>query len=99
MENIANIIQGIFHSIGEFFSGVMSGIGGLFSGDYGLPDLYTAVARWVFIFLAVFILLKSFLSLLKSKNPSEVWAYLHLNTGENIPITHWEKCHRKVQKL
>ncbi len=90
MENIANIIQGIFHSIGEFFSGVMSGIGGLFSGDYGLPDLYTAVARWVFIFLAVFILLKSFLSLLKSKNPSEVWAYLHLNTGENIPITHWE---------
>lgn len=49
-----------------------------------------AVARWVFIFLAVLFLLKSFLSLLKSKNPSEVWAYLHLNTGENIPITHWE---------
>lgn len=24
------------------------------------------------------------------KNPSEVWAYLHLSTGENLPITHWE---------
>lgn len=90
MEKIGNIIQSIFHSIGNLFSAVLDNVGSLFSGDYGLPDLYTAIARWVFIFLAVFILLKSILSLLKSKNPSEVWAYLHLSTGENIPITHWE---------
>ena len=40
-----------------------------------LPDkegvLFTAVARWVFIFLAAYILIRCFLSLLFSKNPSE----------------------------
>lgn len=90
MEKISNIIQGIFHSAGDFFSGILDTATGLFSSGYGFEMVYTAVARWVFIVLAVFILLKSIISLLKSKNPSEVWAYLHLNTGENIPITHWE---------
>ena len=65
-----------------------------------LPDkegvLFTAVARWVFIFLAAYILIRCFLSLLFSKNPSEVWAYFHIggrhDTDEeiNLPITHWE---------
>lgn len=58
--------------------------------------LFTAVARWVFIFLAAYILIRCFLSLLFSKNPSEVWAYFHIggrhDTDEeiNLPITHWE---------
>lgn len=65
-----------------------------------LPDkegvLFTAVARWIFIFLAAYILIRCFLSLLFSKNPSEVWAYFHIggrhDTDEeiNLPITHWE---------
>lgn len=65
-----------------------------------LPDkegvLFTAVARWVFIFLAAYILIRCFLSLLFSKNPSEVWAYFHIggrhDTDQeiNLPITHWE---------
>lgn len=95
MDNVINIIQDILHGIGGFFGGLFEGAGDLAqtAGDSGL--LYTAVTRWVFIFLAVFILLKSILSLLRSKNPSEVWAYLHLATAEgetlqNLPITHWE---------
>ena len=65
-----------------------------------LPDkegvLFTAVARWVFIFLAAYILIRCFLSLLFSKNPSEVWAYFHVESrfddedGVSLPITHWE---------
>ncbi|MBR3756325.1 MAG: FtsW/RodA/SpoVE family cell cycle protein [Firmicutes bacterium] len=61
---------------------------------------YTALARWVFIFLALFILLRSIYSLLRTKNPSEVWGYWHFNTdggltdasqdSMSIPITHWE---------
>lgn len=61
---------------------------------------YTAIARWVFIFLALFILLRSIYSLLRTKNPSEVWGYWHFNTGGgltdasqsamSIPISHWE---------
>ena len=90
MENITNIIGSIFGSIGDFLSGIPDTVTQIFSSGYGFELIYTALARWIFIILAVFILLKSILSLLKSKNPSEVWAYLHLNTGENIPITHWE---------
>lgn len=61
---------------------------------------YTAIARWVFIFLALFILLRSIYSLLRTKNPSEVWGYWHFKTSGgltdasqdsmSIPITHWE---------
>lgn len=90
MDSIINAIQNIFHDIGRFLGGLFSNAEDVakIAGEDGL--LYTAVARWIFIFLAVFILLKSILSLLRSKNPSEVWAYLHINNGENIPITHWE---------
>ena len=84
------IISGIFKSIGEFFSGILQTIQEVFVSDYGFELVYTAVARWVFIALAIFILMRAIRSLLKSKNPSEVWAYLHLSTGENLPITHWE---------
>lgn len=95
MDNVINILQDILHGIGSFLGGLFGEAGDLarITDDSGL--LYTAVARWVFIFLAIFILLKSILSLLRSKNPSEVWAYLHLSTSEgetidNLPITHWE---------
>lgn len=84
------IISGIFKSIGEFFTDTLATVQEVFESDYGFELIYTALARWAFIFLAVFILMRAILSLLKSKNPSEVWAYLHLSTGENLPITHWE---------
>ena len=90
MENISNILQGIFSGIGDFLSGLFKSITAVFSSGYGFELIYTAAARWIFIILAVFILLRAILSLLKSSSPSEVWAYLHLNTGENIPVTHWE---------
>lgn len=90
MDNVLEIIKSLFSSMGKLFGGVLDGITGVFSATDSTGLIYTAIARWVFIFLAVFILAKSILSLLKSKNPSEVWAYLHLNTGENLPITHWE---------
>ncbi len=73
-----------------------------FSIDFAVDGgmYYTAIARWVFIFLALFILLRSIYSLLRTKNPSEVWGYWHFNTSGgltdasqsamSIPISHWE---------
>ncbi|MDD4377710.1 MAG: FtsW/RodA/SpoVE family cell cycle protein [Eubacteriales bacterium] len=72
------------------FQGFTESVREIINTNQSIGILYTAIARWVFIFLAIFILVKSIKSLLQTKNPSEVWAYLHLNTGENIPITHWE---------
>lgn len=68
-----------------------------------ITDVYTELVRWLFVLLALYILLRTIKSLLSTKNPVEVWAYLNLRTfqmdeegyivGENessMPITHWE---------
>ena len=51
---------------------------------------YTTFARWVFLFLALFILARQIRSLLQMRNPSEIWAHLACPDGSNVPLTHWE---------
>lgn len=71
--------------------------------DFQLASIFTELVRWFFVVLAVFILLRAIKSLMISKNPVEVWAYMHLRTyrtdsegvvidvqEESVPITHWE---------
>ena len=38
--------------------------------------IFTELVRWVFVFLAAYILIRSIKSLLQTKNPAEVWAYI-----------------------
>jgi len=90
METISKIISSITGGITGFFSGISGGIKGVFSATDSTELIYTAFARWVFIALAIFIVVKSIMSLLKGKNPSEVWAYFHMGDMENLPLTHWE---------
>ena len=40
--------------------------------------------------LAIFILIRQIRSLLQSRNPSEIWAYLGCPDGSSVPLTHWE---------
>ena len=42
--------------------------------------IFTELVRWVFAALALYILLRSIVSLLRNKSYAEVWAYLHLET-------------------
>lgn len=51
---------------------------------------FTTVVRWIFLILAVFILVRQIRSLLQAKNPSEIWAYLGCPDGSSVPLTHWE---------
>ena len=85
-----DIFKGILEGIGKFLGNLVDGVNTVFTATDSAALIYTAIARWVLIFLAVFILLKSILSLLKTKNPSEVWAYIHIGDYENLPLTHWE---------
>ncbi|MGI6212263.1 MAG: FtsW/RodA/SpoVE family cell cycle protein [Anaerovoracaceae bacterium] len=77
-----DIISGFFSAIGDVLGGVAQ------SAQSG--ELYTSVARWIFIALALIIVLKSIISLLRSRSPSEIWAYFHIGDYKNLPITHWE---------
>ena len=51
---------------------------------------FTTIARWVFLFLALFILARQIRSLLQVRNPSEIWAHLGCPDGTSVPLTHWE---------
>lgn len=51
---------------------------------------FTTIVRWIFLFLAIFILIQQIRSLLQARNPSEIWAYLNCPDGSNVPLTHWE---------
>ena len=80
----------IISGIKNFISGISYDVSAITEADNSGGLLFTAVVRWVFIVLAVFILVKSIWSLLKSKSPSEVFAYLHVEPDMNVPINHWE---------
>ncbi|MEE0797760.1 MAG: FtsW/RodA/SpoVE family cell cycle protein [Anaerovoracaceae bacterium] len=71
--------------------------------NFELNEIFTAAVRWVFVLLGIYILVRSIRSLLRTKNPAEVWAYMHLRTfttdGDgnpadveeiSVPVTHWE---------
>ena len=62
----------------------------IFGKSIQLTDLYTAGVRWIFVILALYILIRSIRSLLQTKNPSEVWAYMNMRVfrtdGEGIPV-------------
>lgn len=62
----------------------------LFINHKAISIYYTAIARWVFVALALFILAKAIVSLLSAKSPSEIWAYLKMPDGKVMPLTHWE---------
>ena len=64
--------------------------------------IFMELSRWVFVILAAYILIRCIRSLLQTKNPAEVWAYLHIKTYVpvddsqigteeiSVPVTHWE---------
>ena len=51
---------------------------------------YTAVVRFLFPVLAVFILSRAVRSLLSMPHTPEIWGQLSLPNGAAIPLTHWE---------
>ena len=81
----------ILRAVWQGMKALLSDFGGTAaSAGTELAGVYTSVARIVFVVLAAYILLRAIWSLIKSKHPSEVWAYFHMENGRNIPVTHWE---------
>ena len=71
--------------------------------DLNLAQILNSLASWVFVALGVYILIRCIMSLIRAKNPAEVWAYMHMVTYASdgngyvqpaeeisVPITHWE---------
>lgn len=73
-------IREVWDTIKEFFDWVLDGVVKLM-GLEGAGFIYTAIARWVFILLALFIVVKAIASLLRSRTPPEVFAYFNVRRG------------------
>ena len=50
----------------------------------------TTIFRWIFVLLALYILLTAIMSLLRTRTTPLVWGYFLVQDGSNFPITHWE---------
>ena len=48
--------------------------------NFSLETAFTGLARWIFVALALYILVRSIISLIRAKNPAEVWAYMNTRT-------------------
>ncbi|MDO4383290.1 MAG: FtsW/RodA/SpoVE family cell cycle protein [Eubacteriales bacterium] len=75
----------------------MDAINQVVNSILSLANTYPVVAkyvttglRWIFVLLAVWILLMCIISLLSTRATPEVWGYLYAEGGTGIPITHWE---------
>ncbi|MDD6920631.1 MAG: FtsW/RodA/SpoVE family cell cycle protein [Eubacteriales bacterium] len=55
-----------------------------------ISGFVTTISRWLLVLLAFFILLRAMKSLLTTKMPTEIWAYLSLEGVTAIPLSHWE---------
>lgn len=56
----------------------------------GFADIYTLFVRWVFPLLAVGILVRCILPLLRNQGYNRIWGYLEVPGNIKIPIRHWE---------
>jgi len=89
-QRIENMMSNFVGGIQDWFQMMYSAAVTTIKSGHAASLMYTAAARWIFILLAAFILIRAIIALLRSKSPSEVWAYLHIEGSRNIPITHWE---------
>ena len=53
-------------------------------------DVYVGIVRYVMPILIAILLLRCFKPLLTFRREPEIWAWLCLDGGKKIPITHWE---------
>ena len=55
-----------------------------------LATEYVGFLRWAVPVLTAILLLRCILPLLTFRREPEIWAWLNMATGQQVPITHWE---------
>lgn len=74
----------------ESFYELLASLGELPLGEYTFSQLYCGVVRILLPVLAILILIRCARSLLTFEKEPEIWGWLCLPDGKQLPITHWE---------
>lgn len=69
---------------------LIQSLGELPLGKATLGECYTMIVRFILPLLAFFLILRCGRSLLTFRKEPEVWGWLCLPDGNQLPITHWE---------
>ena len=65
-------------------------VAGLLEADATFVNVYITIFRWVAVVLAAILLARCIKPLLTFRREPEIWAWLCLEGGKKLPITHWE---------
>ena len=74
----------------DAFYEIIYSLGQLPIGEHSFSQLYCGAIRFVLPFLALILLLRCARSLLTFRKEPEIWVWLCLPDGNQLPITHWE---------
>lgn len=80
----------MFNSLIDSGKPLMESLSKFFENMPEVSRWITSISRWIFVALAIFILLRAIRSLLSTKTPVEIWTYFVLPGGIGKPLTHWE---------
>lgn len=65
-------------------------VSALTSANSTYVNVYISILRWVAPMLIILLLYRCIKPLLTFRREPEIWAWLRLTNGDDLPITHWE---------
>ena len=86
MESAKQIMDGIR----AWADNVVSIVQAYLSNPIEFSEFYTFVVRWIFPALAVAILVRCVLPLLRDSGSNRIWGFLEVKDVYRIPVMHWE---------
>lgn len=88
MNDALTSVQQLLDSVAAWWTNIALVVSNLATIEFS--DIYTLLVRWVFPVLAVTILVRCVLPLLRRRRYDTVWGYLEVPGSIRIPVTHWE---------
>lgn len=90
MDNIIENINRIIPAVRAWADRVVADVQAYLANPIDFAEFYTFAVRWVFPVLAVAILVRCVLPLLRDGGSSRIWGFLEIKDAYRIPIMHWE---------
>lgn len=90
MDNLMESAKQIMDGIRAWADNVVAGIQAYLSNPIEFSEFYTFVVRWIFPVLAVMILARCVLPLLRDGGSNRIWGFLEVKDAYRIPVMHWE---------
>jgi hypothetical protein len=80
----------IMGGIRDWADHVVASVSDYLSNPLEFVDFYTFFVRWIFPVLAVLVLVRCVLPLLRDSGSKRIWGFLEIKDAYRIPILHWE---------